>query len=270
MIKNAVIWRKTFGIEALLEEDLGFPEMEKDKDLYAKAFGDEEKRQKFLRWRIQFLEKGIRQQLDFSPSGVCTMVQVTDLKNSPGPGKRELRQATNQALALLQDNYPEFVAKQVFINVPWWYLAFNRMISPFLTQRTKSKFVLPGHPNQLKPCSSFRVPVQYGGLSKGERPDFTTAAPVTESIIKPSTRQTIEIPIGREPVVKNSFKTGETGKIVLTFENATSKKKKLLYRSKRRAPVNPFESSPHAEIQAETIKKKETWELHLLINCFKK
>lgn len=33
---------------------------------------------------------------------------------------------------------------KVFINVPWWYLAFNRMISPFLTQRTKSKFVFAG------------------------------------------------------------------------------------------------------------------------------
>ncbi|XP_043708896.1 patellin-2-like isoform X2 [Telopea speciosissima] len=165
MIKNTVAWRKEFGIETLLEEDLG-NDLEKavfmygfdkeghpvcyniygefqNKDLYQKAFADEEKRQKFLRWRIQFLEKSI-QKLDFSPSGICTFVQVNDLKNSPGPGKWELRQATRQALSLLQDNYPEFVAKQVFINVPWWYLAFNRMISPFLTQRTKSKFVFAG------------------------------------------------------------------------------------------------------------------------------
>lgn len=33
---------------------------------------------------------------------------------------------------------------KIFINVPWWYLAFNRFISPFLTQRTKSKFVFAG------------------------------------------------------------------------------------------------------------------------------
>ena len=33
------------------------------------------------------------------------------------------------------------VCMQVFINVPWWYLAANKMMSPFLTQRTKSKFV---------------------------------------------------------------------------------------------------------------------------------
>lgn len=36
-----------------------------------------------------------------------------------------------------------------------------------------------------------------------------------------------------EPVVKNSFKIGEAGKVVLKLDNTTSKKKKkLLYRSK--------------------------------------
>ena len=33
---------------------------------------------------------------------------------------------------------------KVFINVPWWYLAFYAIINPFLTQRTKSKFVFAG------------------------------------------------------------------------------------------------------------------------------
>jgi hypothetical protein len=36
-----------------------------------------------------------------------------------------------------------------------------------------------------------------------------------------------------EPVVSNSFKVGEPGKVVLTIDNTTSKKKKkLLYRLK--------------------------------------
>ncbi|KAG6430289.1 hypothetical protein SASPL_108353 [Salvia splendens] len=44
--------------------------------------------------------------------GICTIVQVTDLKNSPGLffTQKELRQATNQALQLRQDNYPDFFA----------------------------------------------------------------------------------------------------------------------------------------------------------------
>lgn len=35
-----------------------------------------------------------------------------------------------------------------------------------------------------------------------------------------------------ETVISNSFKVGGPGKVVLTFDNQTSKKKKLLYRSK--------------------------------------
>ncbi|XP_042473128.1 patellin-3-like [Zingiber officinale] len=298
MLKNAVLWRKEFDIEALLEEDLGVPELEKvvfmhgvdkeghpvcynvygefqNKDLYAAAFADEKKRKRFLRWRIQYLEKGIRNSLDFNPEGVSTMVQVTDLKNSIGLAKKELR----QALDLLQDNYPEFAAKQVFINVPWWYLAFNRMISPFFTQRTKSKFVFAGPSKSaktlIKCIAPEQIPVQFGGLSKENDPDFSIADAVTEVTIKPSTKHVIEIPVIEphllvwelrvlgsdvtygaefvpnaddgytvivqkswklistdEPVVKDSFKIGEAGKVVLTLDNSTSRKKKLLYRYK--------------------------------------
>ena len=300
MIRNTVRWRKEFGIEGLVEEDLGsdwekvvfkdgydkeghpvyynvFGEFE-DKELYSKTFLDEEKRNKFIRWRIQSLEKSVRS-LDFSPNGISTIVQVNDLKNSPGLGKRELRQATNQALQLLQDNYPEFVAKQIFINVPWWYLAFSRMISPFFTQRTKSKFVFAGPSKSADTLFRYiapeLVPVQYGGLSREAEQEFTSAYPVTEFTIKPATKHSVEFPVSEkshlvweirvvgwdvsygaefvpsaedgytvivhksrkiapadETVLTNGFKIGEPGKIVLTIDNQTSKKKKLLYRSK--------------------------------------
>ncbi|KAL6996062.1 hypothetical protein U1Q18_006198 [Sarracenia purpurea var. burkii] len=38
-------------------------------------------------------------------------VASNDLKNSPGPSKKELRIATKQAVGILQDNYQEFVAR---------------------------------------------------------------------------------------------------------------------------------------------------------------
>ncbi|KAL6512131.1 Patellin-3 [Orobanche gracilis] len=304
MLKSVVAWRKEFKIDELLEEEKITEGLEKvvfvhgadkeghpvcynafgefeDKVLYSRTFADAEKRARFLKWYIQFLEKNIRK-LDFSPDGTCTIVQITDLKNSPGLilFKKELRQATNQALQLLQDNYPEFVAKQVFINVPWWYLAYNRMISPFLTQRTKSKFVFAGSTKTTEALFKYiapeQVPVQYGGLSKedGEQ-EFTTADPAIQEIIMPTCKHTIELPIteagtlvwevrvvgwdvsyGAEfvpsaeggytwivqkyrkigpadkQVISCSFKTGETGKVVLIIDNKTSKKKVLLYRSK--------------------------------------
>ncbi|KAK7263806.1 hypothetical protein RJT34_31403 [Clitoria ternatea] len=303
MINNTLRWRKDFGIDSLMEQDLG-DDLDKvvfmhghsrqghpvcynvygefqNKDVYHRAFSTEEARTKFLRWRIQFLERSIRK-LDFTPGGVNTIFQVNDLKNSPGPAKRELRLATKQALLLLQDNYPEFVAKQVFINVPWWYLAFYTMINPFLTQRTKSKFVFAGpskSPDTLfKYISPEQVPIQYGGLSVDFcdcNPDFGDSDPVTEIPIKPNTKQTVEIAIYEtcvivwelrvvgwevsygaefkpdakdaytiiirknakmsptdEPVVSNSFKVGELGTLLLTVDNPTAKKKRILYRFK--------------------------------------
>ncbi|KAK6129614.1 hypothetical protein DH2020_036624 [Rehmannia glutinosa] len=184
MLKSVVAWRKEFKIDELLEEEGIIEGLEKvvymhgvdkeghpvcynafgefqDKELYNNTFADAEKRAKFLKWYIQFLEKNIRK-LDFSPDGTCTIVQITDLKNSPGLilFKKELRQATNQALQLLQDNYPEFVAKQ------------------------DDQYIAPE-----------QVPVQYGGLSKEGEQEFTIADPATEETINPTSKHTIEFPI---------------------------------------------------------------------------
>ncbi|XP_054807001.1 patellin-3-like [Prosopis cineraria] len=299
MIKNTIQWRKQFGIEELMSEKNLGDHLEKvvymhgfdkaghpvcyniygelqNKELYKKTFSDEEKRENFLRWRIQFLEKSIRK-LDFSPGGISTIVQVNDLRDSPGPSKWELRHATKQALQLLQDNYPEFVAKQVFINVPWWYMAVNRMISPFLTHRTRSKFVFAGPSKSadilLRYIAAEQLPVKYGGLSKDAEVGNTDA--VTEVIVRQASKHTVEFPVSEkchvcwevrvigweasysaefvpisegsytviiqksrkigssdEAVVCGSFKTGEPGKVVVTIDNPSSKKKKLLYRWK--------------------------------------
>ncbi|CAL9232129.1 unnamed protein product [Arabidopsis halleri] len=303
MLNKTLQWRIDFNIEELLDENLG-DDLDKvvfmqghdkenhpvcynvycefqNKDLYQKTFSDEEKRERFLRWRIQFLEKSIRN-LEFVAGGVSTICQVNDLKNSPGPGKTELRLATKQALHLLQDNYPEFVSKQIFINVPWWYLAFYRIISPFMSQRSKSKLVFAGPSRSaetlFKYISPEHVPVQYGGLSVDNcdcNSDFTHDDIATEITIKPTTKQTVEIIVyekctiaweirvvgwevsygaefvpedkegytviiqkprkmtaKNEPVVSQSFKVGEVGRILLTVDNPNSTKKMLIYRFK--------------------------------------
>ncbi|TMW97797.1 hypothetical protein EJD97_004972 [Solanum chilense] len=331
MLKSVVAWRKEFNIDELLEEDLSGLGLEKvvynhgvdkeghpvcynafgafqDNELYQNTFADKEKMDKFLRWRIQFMEKSIRN-LDFSPDGICTFVQVIDLKNSPGLYlyKKELRQATNRALQLLQDNYPEFVAKQVFINVPWWYPAYYRMINALFTTRTKSKFVFAGASRSAETLFKYivpeQVPVQYGGLSREGEQEFTIADSATEDTVKPASKHTIEFPVtevyiltssmlkricrsifkrllynlqksnlvwearvvgwdvcygaefvpsaeggytiiveksrkiaaANETVITNNFTAPEAGKVVLTFDNQTSKRKKLVYRSKTKS-----------------------------------
>ena len=137
MLLKCLAWRKEFGADNVVEEELGFKELEgvvaymhgydreghpvcynaygvfKDKEMYERIFGDDEKLQKFLRWRVQVLERGINL-LHFKPGGVNSIIQVTDLKDMP---KRELRVASNHILSLFQDNYPEMVARKV-INFP--------------------------------------------------------------------------------------------------------------------------------------------------------
>uniref|UniRef100_A0A0D6R818 CRAL-TRIO domain-containing protein n=1 Tax=Araucaria cunninghamii TaxID=56994 RepID=A0A0D6R818_ARACU len=217
MLQNCVAWRKKFGADNLLDEDLAFDDnLESvafmhcydkeghpvcynaygifcDKDLYQKIFGDDEKLKKFLRWRVQVLEKGIKL-LNFRPGGVNAMIQITDLKNMP---KRELRAASNKILALFQDNYPEMVAKKLFINVPWYFSALYSMFSPFLTQRTKSKFVIAREgrvPETLyKFISPENVPIQYGGLSKPKDGEFGPNKPAAEFTIKGGEKINLEI-----------------------------------------------------------------------------
>lgn len=135
MLTKCLTWREDFEADKILDEDLGFKELEgivaymngydreghpvcynaygifKDKEMYERIFGDDEKLKKFLRWRVQVLERGI-QLLHFKPGGVNSIIQVTDLKDMP---KRELRVASNHILSLFQDNYPEMVARKVLI-----------------------------------------------------------------------------------------------------------------------------------------------------------
>lgn len=44
-----------------------------------------------------------------------------------------------------------------------------------------------------------------------------------------------------EPVIRNRFKIGEAGKVIVTVDNLTSKKKKLLYRYKTKSPTDTME-----------------------------
>ncbi|XP_071910293.1 patellin-6-like [Coffea arabica] len=217
MLLKCLYWRKDFEADKILDEDLGFKELEgvvaymhghdreghpvcynaygvfKDKDMYERIFGDEEKLKKFLRWRVQVLERGI-ELLHFKPGGVNSIIQVTDLKDMP---KRELRVASNHIMSLFQDNYPEMVARKIFINVPWYFSVLYSMFSPFLTQRTKSKFVISKEGNVAETLYKFvrpeNVPVQYGGLSRPDDVDGGPPKPASEFTVKGGEKVNIQI-----------------------------------------------------------------------------
>lgn len=298
MLKGTVVWRKEFEADNLLREDIsgefdsvaymhgvdkeGHPVcynhygVFQDKELYQKTFGDDAQFKKFLRWRIQVLERGM-QQLDFSPSGVHSMVQVIDLKDSPGFVKR--RNITKKAFDLLQDNYPELVAKQIFINVPWYFGALYSLHGKFMTARSKSKVVIV-RPEKVtdtlyKYIRPENLPVRYGGLGRPNDTDFEgVERPVEEVTLKVGEKQTFELPeqevgstvvwdvvvvgwdvvygeefvpggegkytviirkakkvTATEEPLRNSFKaTTDSGKVVITIENTSRKKKLVVYR----------------------------------------
>lgn len=219
MLRSTLRYRKENSIDSILEEDFGcdyesmcsmsgvdrrghpvcynvYAVFGND-DLYNRTFGTQEGREKFLRWRLQLMERQI-QKLDFRPEGVSSLLQINDLNNAPGPSRKDLRLALRQAVALLQENYPEFVAKNIFINVPFWYYAFNALLSPFLTHRTKSKFVF-ARANRvtetlLKYIAGEEIPVKYGGLKRENDPDFSTDDGVSDATVKAGSTETIEIP----------------------------------------------------------------------------
>lgn len=169
---------------------------------------------------------------------------------------------------------------QIFINVPFWYYALNALLSPFLTQRTKSKIVVarPAKVTEtlLKYIPAEEIPVQYGGFKRENDGAFTPEdSGVSELNLKAGSTASIEIPAGQgesqvtwdltvvgwevnykeefvpsdegsytiivqkgkkmsgsEEPVRNSFRNSEAGKIVLTVENVSNKKKRVLYRFK--------------------------------------
>ncbi|XP_051198490.1 patellin-4 [Lolium perenne] len=253
-----------------------------DEAVYRAALGDGEGRARFLRWRVSAMESHVAQ-LDFAPGGAASLLQVTDLKGSPGPARKDFRVAIRQVVDLFQDNYPELVARNILINAPFSYYAFSTLFYPFLTQRTKSKFVV-ARPSKvtetlLKYIPIEAIPVKYGGLKRDGDTEFSAEdAEVTEVVVKASSTETIEIEAtegdttltwdltvlgwevsykeefvpadegsytivvskGRkmgaaEEAVRNSFRAGEPGKVVITVENATRGKKKVLFRHKAKS-----------------------------------
>ncbi|KAK1355578.1 Patellin-6 like [Heracleum sosnowskyi] len=217
MLVKCLEWRKEFEADGIVEEDLNFKELEgivaymngydrdghpvcynaygifRDKDMYERIFGDDEKLQKFLRWRVQVLERGIKL-LHFKPGGINSIIQVTDLKDMP---KRELRVASNHILSLFQDNYPEMVARKIFINVPWYFSVLYSVFSPFLTQRTKSKFVISTEGNVAETLYKYirpeNVPIQYGGLSRPSELENGPSKPTSEFTVKGGEKVNIQI-----------------------------------------------------------------------------
>ncbi|KAL2944423.1 Patellin-3 [Bienertia sinuspersici] len=213
MIKNTLQWRKEFEVDALLKEDLGndydkvvfihgvdkhdhpvcynvFGEFH-NKELYQNTLSDAEKRNKFLRWLIQFTEKTIRT-FDFTPKGIIPLLlsMIWEILLGMESGKytkllisflrfcriTTLNLQSNRMRIELQRSGVELectLNRELCINTSWWYMIFNWIFLTVFAPGSKNKFVFatPSKTTEtlFKYISPEHVPVQFGGHSN-ERP----------------------------------------------------------------------------------------------------
>ncbi|CAN0852772.1 PATL5 [Linum grandiflorum] len=169
-LSHNILWRKKFGIDKLLLKDedetdaysnvfgraffMSGRDREghlvwytvcgafQDMELYDEAFSDEAKKQRFLKWRIMFIERTMRK-LNFRAGGISSIVHVIDMKNFSGLDKTA-SEAFLSTFGLLSNYYPDFIERQIMINVPWLDLAAMSIINPFLKRRGNRKVVFVG------------------------------------------------------------------------------------------------------------------------------
>ncbi|GAB2298347.1 hypothetical protein Dimus_032415 [Dionaea muscipula] len=221
MLKKTLAWRKEHKVDGILEEELGDDDLAQvvfvkstdrdghpvcfnvygafqDKELYKKTFGTEESLKRFLRWRVQVMEKSIKR-LSFVAGGVDSLLEITDLRNSPGPSMKELGPASEAAVTLFQQHYPELIYKNIIINMPFWYYMYHRVLIQRCGPRTRRKFIFarPYRVTEtlLKYISPENIPVEYGGLKRDTNEEFTPEDKVLEFTVKGGANACIEIPV---------------------------------------------------------------------------
>lgn len=133
-----------------------------------------------------------------------SIVQITDLKNSPGHAINEVRWISKKWLMLLHDNYLGIVHKNFIINVPAWFLALHAINLRLITQKSKHKFVFVKSSRVAETLLKYATPenllAQYGGLMRENDTEFSTDDKVLEINARANTTERIQIPINEADV----------------------------------------------------------------------
>ncbi|WCJ38318.1 PATELLIN 2 [Euphorbia peplus] len=224
MLQKTLIWRRDYKTDAILEENLNLDrDLEnvmfmndvdkkghplfyavygafKDKGLYKRVLGNEESRERFLRWKIQLMEKCAKNiSLKAGEDAADSILQITDFKNSPGPDMKELRSVIKKSFVLLSTNYPELIYKNILINVPFWYYTSYLVSKKFMFPGAKRKIVIARRSKVtrtlLKYISPENLPVEYGGLRRQNDADFSAEDIASELIIRGNSSGCITIPV---------------------------------------------------------------------------
>nr|XP_043611693.1 patellin-6-like [Erigeron canadensis] len=128
-----------------------------------KILGTDEKIDKFNKWRLQVLERGIR----MHPGRINSVVAAYDFTQEPID---ELMAADDLFYEILLDNYPGMIS----INDPWYVsvnLSIKRLLYPNIEYSELGKFVLVKRGQVFETLCKYikpeHIPIQYGGLLDG-------------------------------------------------------------------------------------------------------
>ncbi|KAK8960752.1 Patellin-4 [Platanthera guangdongensis] len=227
MIQRTLRWRREFAVDGIMGEDLDSESFSAaarvdgvDRDgrpvcyneygwareggVYEKAFGTKEKQERFLRWRVQFMERRID---SFKNRGdvYSGMVEVVDLKDLLCSSMKDLRSTVEKMIRIFQDNYPDFVVKNIFLNVSLRQYTHRALFLPLLASRAESKFVF-ARPNKvtqtlLKYIAPENIPIQYGGFKREIDDEFSGEdGRVSETFVRGGGTTLVEIPIAKPGV----------------------------------------------------------------------
>ncbi|CAA2986683.1 Hypothetical predicted protein [Olea europaea subsp. europaea] len=154
------------------------------------------------------------QKLDFKPRGISTLFQNKDLKNTPGPSRKDLQLATRRAVGILYNGVEE---------IPVHHGGLRRENDPdFSTKDAASEITVKAGVTE-----TIEIPAPEAGW-KYIDVDLTMVGwdvnykeeivPTDEGsyniIVKKGKKITWQ-----EDSIRNSFRTNEAGKVVITIKN---------------------------------------------------
>ncbi|KAH0860596.1 LOW QUALITY PROTEIN: hypothetical protein HID58_088857 [Brassica napus] len=118
-------------------------------------------------------------------------------------------------------------------------MAGSTLLSPFLTRRMKSKFVVTPPANVTETllnknsilCSKKEIPVQYGGNERDEDTKFSNVA-VSEVVVKPGSSVNIEIPASQEQGETKAFEDDTQSSKLLLMPGRISEEEDIVWGTK--------------------------------------
>jgi len=90
-----------------------------------------------VKYLVYLMEKAVRSMNE--SAGVDKLVLIIDYKDYNGLAGISMTKISKEILNILQDHYPERLGIVFLFNVPVVFTLFWKMLSPFLTESTKSK-----------------------------------------------------------------------------------------------------------------------------------